>query len=139
MKRFIILCFCSLSIISLLFLSCQSNPDPYSLDLTRKEFFQKAIDAAEGRKFKLAVDFYEAFKQKHPDDEIGHLWADYEIAFLNHKMGNDKLAVELLDELLQKYEFYDKEGSDVQWPEATRILATQVREEILGEEAEQEE
>ena len=54
-------------------------------------------------------------------------------------MGNDKLAVELLDELLQKYEFYDKEGSDVQWPEATRILATQVREEILGEEAEQEE
>ena len=126
---------CLLLVLSL---SCQTKPDPYTMDLSRREFFQKAIDAAESRDYKLAVDYYEAFKAKHPDDQAGHLWAEYEIAFLYHKMGNDKLAVELLDSLLQRYESHEGEESTVEWPDTPRILAEKVREEIMGNDQENE-
>ena len=83
--------------IGLLFIGCQSTVDPVEENLNKKEYFQRAIEAVDGRNFKLALRYYEAFTDKFPDDRDGNLWATYEIAFLHHKLGDDDKAVEMFD------------------------------------------
>ncbi len=113
--------------LSLLYMSCATEPATIPKNLTPAEFFQKAQDASEVGNYKLAMRYYEAFKKKYPDNLEKNLWADYEIAFLYHKMNNDEKAIELFDRLIEKYE---KEGNE-KWPKAPRILAEKVEENIL--------
>lgn len=116
----------------LLILSCKSMGDPYEQDLTSREYFQKAMEASESGNYRLSIRYYEAFQEKFPEDRDGNIWALYEIGFLHHKLGEDEAAVELFDSLLAIYT--ESDGLETPpLPDAPRILAAKVKENILAE------
>lgn len=95
-----------------LILSCRSQVDPYTSDLTSKEYFQRGIEASDNNNYKLALQYYDAYLKKFPwqpeDTENldllnGNLWASYEIAFSYYKMKKDSTAIGLFEELLERY------------------------------------
>jgi outer membrane protein assembly factor BamD (BamD/ComL family) len=107
----------------ILFISgCVNRIDPYEEGVSDVELFQKAYEATDKRNFSLAVSYYKAYMERFPDDTKGCLWAEYEIAFLYHKMGSDEKSLNFFNELLKKYE---AEDGDL-LPEAPKVLAEKV-------------
>lgn len=107
-------------------ISCASSADPYSEDLTPAEYFQKGYEAADQMDYALALNYYEAFMVKYPDELERNLWAEFEIAFIYHKMKDDVKAVELLDALISRY----TEEDSSTYPAAPKRLAEKVKAEI---------
>ena len=110
--------------------ACAGSVDPMEQDLNADQFFQKAIEATDGGNYRLALRYYEVFVQKYPEDQDRNLWAQYEIAFLHHKMGESDRAIELLDELIARYD--GAEGATLN--PAPRVLAQKVKANILKEQ-----
>jgi len=123
---------CALLLIGTTLLACRSQVDPYELDLTWEGYSQGANEARDQGDYKLAIRYYEAFKDKHPEDLYGNLWASYEIAFCTYKMKKYDAAEEMLVDLLNRYERL-AEREDLQEGEAPagpRILAEKVLEKV---------
>lgn len=111
---------------TLFMFGCISRIDPYEEDISSVEIFQKAYEATDMRNYSLAISYYKAYMERFPDDIKGCIWAEYEIAFLYHKMGNDDKSLELFNELLKKYE-----GEDTDLlPEAPKVLSEKVIQAI---------
>jgi outer membrane protein assembly factor BamD (BamD/ComL family) len=105
--------------------ACRSAPPVVTEGLSAAEIFQLAQDAAEKGNSVAAIRYYEAFKEKRPDDRERVAWASYEIAFLYHKLKKNDKALALLDELLA---VYANEGDGL--PAAPRILAEKLKSRI---------
>jgi outer membrane protein assembly factor BamD (BamD/ComL family) len=106
---------------------CASSAKPAPTDdMTPAEFFQWAQDAAEKGDYTLALRYYEQFQLKYPDDSSHQAWAAYEIAVLYHKMGNNTKAIDLLDQLLDRY----AKGEAL--PDAPLILAEKVKTRLVA-------
>jgi len=120
----------ALILLVIILLSCQTTVKEIPPNLSPAELFQKAQDASEKGNYTLSMEYYETFQKRYPDNLEKNLWASYEIAFLYHKMGKDKTAVKLFNELLNKYATQGKKD----WPEAPKILAQKVRDELLKKE-----
>lgn len=111
--------------------SCASGPDNLTGEVTPAEYFQRAQEATAAGDYRQAMDWYAAFRERYADDPAPGrqnllLWAEYEVAFLYHKMGDDRTAVRLLRELVQRYE--TPEAATYQ--PAPRILALRVISEL---------
>jgi outer membrane protein assembly factor BamD (BamD/ComL family) len=132
MKKYIILLL-ALCLAITIFTACKTIPDPEEIekDLTPAELFQLAQEEViERNNYKAAMVYYQTFLQRYPDDIQGQVIAEYEIAFLYHKMGEDETAIKLFEALLDKYE---GPNADVlpQWPEVlSRKVLTLIREEM---------
>ena len=116
-----------------LVLGCATPLPPVDADLTPAEFFQAAQESASSRKYTRAMGYYQAYKARYGADPTREettrlLWADYEIAFLHHKMGDDETAIRLLRELIQRFE----EPEALNYPSAPRIMALRVIAELEG-------
>ena len=105
---------------------CRTLDQSVDESLSAAEFFQRAQEASDARDYPLAMRYYETFLRVHPEDQERTLWAAYEIAFLYHKMGDDRKAVELFDDLLARYRSPESEG----WPQGPRMLAQKVRDSL---------
>jgi outer membrane protein assembly factor BamD (BamD/ComL family) len=110
----------------ILFTGCQSSPDQNVLKMGNTKIFQKAYEASDIGDYNLALSYYTTYQNLFPADIGGNLWALYEIAFIYHKMGNDKEAILRFEELLKKYE---TEGTSA-WPQAQKILAEHVLKDL---------
>lgn len=113
-----------------LLLSCQT-PAQITDDMSPPEFFQAARDAVAQRDYGSAMRYYQVYLERFPAAEDpaemeGNLWAEYEIAFLHHKLGDDATAAELLGRLIARY---DGEGGE-DLPPAPGRLARRVVEEL---------
>jgi outer membrane protein assembly factor BamD (BamD/ComL family) len=104
--------------------ACASAIPAPSPGLTPAEFFQGAQDAADKGEYKLAIEYYELFQKQYPEDRNHQAWAAYEMAFLYHRMGDNKKAVALFDDLLALY------AKEEHLPDGPRILAEKVKSEI---------
>ncbi len=115
--------------------ACQTPmPDP-SEQLTAPEYFQAARDSISQRNHQAAMDYYRAYLARfpataHPDELERNLWAEYEIAFMHHKLDDDQTAIELLGLLVARY---DGEGGE-DLPPAPGRLARRVIEELQSAE-----
>ena len=94
---------------------CQSHTTAIEKNLSPAEYFQLARDATVEGNYRLALAYYESFidqyNSNHHRNEIHRLlWADYEIAFLHHKMNNDEKAIDLLNKLIARYETDDSDN-----------------------------
>jgi len=96
-------------------------------DMSPEDYFQKAQDASDRGNFPLALKYYYKFKETFPNNLEKNVWASYEIAFLQHKMGNDEKALELFDEIIS---LYTQDKSSV-LPKAVLTLAESVKKKIL--------
>ena len=118
-----------------LLLGCQTPmPDP-SEQMTAPEYFHAARDSMSQRNYRAAMDYYRAYLGRfpasaHPDELERNLWAEYEIAFMHHKLDDDQTAMELLGLLVARY---DGEGGE-DLPPAPGRLARRVIEELQSAE-----
>lgn len=116
---------------SALITSCQT-PAPVIMDqMTPPEYFQAARGAVAQRDHATALIFYQTYIERFPAENYPqeikrNLWAEYEIAFLYHKLGDDETALTLLSEIVAKY---DAEGGD-KLPQAPGRLAQRVIDEL---------
>ena len=121
-KLFVITAFVSL----LMF--CSSVPDEIEEGLTPMEYFQRAQEASDAGRYELSMAYYEKFQEQYPEERDRNVWAEYEIALLYHKMGNDQIALERFEALLGRYE-----SGEPELPEGPRILAEKVKARIEEE------
>ena len=111
-------------------LGCASTQLPSeAAELSAPKLVQRAQEAADKGNYLLAIEYYRAVQERFPDEVERSLWAAYEIAFLNHKMGRDEEAIALFDELLREYET----RGDADLPQGPRSLAQKVRDRIAGQ------
>jgi tetratricopeptide (TPR) repeat protein len=101
---------------------CASVPETIEEGLSPAGFFQRAQEASDSGRYEAAQKYYEVFLERFPDETERRLWAKYEIAFLYHKMGRDKLAIEGFDALLEEYALGP---SDL--PQGPKVLAEKVK------------
>lgn len=118
-----------------LLLGCQTPMPDASELMTAPEYFQAARDASSQRDYQGAMDYYRAYLERFPatadpDELERNLWAEYEIAFMHHKLDDDQAAMELLGLLVAKY---DGEGGE-DLPPAPGRLARRVIEELQSAE-----
>jgi hypothetical protein len=106
--------------------SCRTTGPVDLTGLTPAEVFQRAQDAADKADFSRSLAYYEGFLAQPGIDVQRAAWARYEAAMLYHKMGDDDTALAKLDELLALYE------TDKTLPESAKILATNIRADILA-------
>lgn len=126
----------TLGIISTL-VTCVTITDDILDDLTPDIYFQNAQEATTDRDYQRAMRWYRAFMERYQnlsgsslDQRARLLWAEYEIAFLHHKMGDDGTALILLQELANKYE--NPEITNL--PLAPGILAKRIIKELKPSE-----
>lgn len=120
-----------LLLILLIIASCSSGPREIDETLNPVELFQLAQEASDDKDYETAVRYYEVFIAKYSDDIQRLVEAEYEIAFITYKQGNQARAEELLEELLTRY---SGEGSQVlpAWPMIlSRKLLKQIESESL--------
>jgi outer membrane protein assembly factor BamD (BamD/ComL family) len=116
---------CTAALLAVLGCASSAAPAPTD-DLTAAEFFQRAQDASDKGNYTLAIQYYEQFQAKYPEDTAHQAMSAYEIAMLYHKMGNNAKAIELLDALLARYQAGEA------LPDAPRILATKLRARLVA-------
>ncbi len=110
----------------LLFSGCKTAPVVIPDEMTPAEFFQKAQEASNNGKYETALNYYNTFLERYPDDTQRDVEAEYEIAFIAYKQHNYTKARELFNEILKKY---STESSQVlpAWP---KILSQKVLSEM---------
>lgn len=114
--------------------TCASGPDNLTEELTPPEYFQRGQEATAAGDFRGAMAWYEAFRERYSENPTPVaqnllLWAEYEVAFLYHKMGNDRNAARLLSELVARYDTPEADS----YPPAPRILALRVLQELQSD------
>ncbi len=130
------------SAVAFVLVVCSSVPEEIEEGLSPLEYFQRAQEATDASRYALAIAYYEKFQEQypvaqHPDELDRNVWAEYEIALLNHKMGKNQIALERFNALLARYE-----AGEPDLPEGPRILAEKVKariEEKLATEESSEE
>jgi outer membrane protein assembly factor BamD (BamD/ComL family) len=116
---------------ALLLASCVTGPPELADDLTPAEYFQRAQEATAQHDYGLALRWYAAFREHYADDPTPQqmmrlLWAEYESAFLYHKMGDDETALRRLRALVQSYE----QPAAADYPAGPRILSLRIITEL---------
>jgi tetratricopeptide (TPR) repeat protein len=109
--------------------SCRTTGPVDLTGLTPAEVFQRAQDASDRGEYKRSLAYYEGFLAQPGIDAQRAAWARYEAALLYHKMGDDDTALARLDEMLALYE------TDKTLPASAKILATNIRADILAKRA----
>jgi outer membrane protein assembly factor BamD (BamD/ComL family) len=109
--------------------SCRSAPAPQDVaTLSAPKLVQAAQGAADKGNYALALEYYRAVRDRFPGETERFLWASYEIAFINHKMGNDEEAIRLLDELVKSY----ADRNDPALPQGPLVLARKVQANLVA-------
>ena len=109
--------------------SCRTAPAPVdTATMTAPKLVQAAQAEADKGNYQLALTYYQAIRDRFPNDMERSLWSSYEIAFLQYRMGKDDEAVRLFDELIKLY----ADRNDPSLPQGPRILSEKIRANILA-------
>ena len=122
---------CATALLVALLTGCVTTSPEQAEGLTPPEYFQRAQEATAQHDYGLAMRWYAAFRERFADDPsppemVRLLWAEYEIAFLYHKMGDDETALRLLRALVRSYE----QPVAADYPAGPRVLALRVITEL---------
>ena len=120
MKVFLMVIFC------FLLLSCASDRNVISDNLTPGELVQRAQEESDNNNYEKAARFYNAILERFPDDRAAVCGAQYEIAFIHYKQKKYSEAEQEFNALLDRYD--DSDGDLL--PQKYRILSNIVLENI---------
>jgi outer membrane protein assembly factor BamD (BamD/ComL family) len=109
------------ALMSLLF-SCASGPVNVPLDMPPAKIIQKAQEAADINKYKIALQYYEVLLERYGDTVEYLCIAEYEIAFIKYKRRKYAEARTGFEQLLDRYKQPDGESLPAQF----KILAEKV-------------
>jgi outer membrane protein assembly factor BamD (BamD/ComL family) len=114
------------AVLAVVLLGCSSGPVNITDDTTPAEIVQRAQEASDKNRYKLAMQYYELILERFPDDTEMVCTAEYEIAFIHYKQRKYDLAREGFNALLERYNTPD----EVLLPPQYKRLATIVLERI---------
>jgi outer membrane protein assembly factor BamD (BamD/ComL family) len=102
--------------------SCVTGPVDIPADMPPGKIIQKAQEATDTNKYKIALQYYEALLERYGDSEEYLCTAEYEFAFIRYKQKKYTEARERLEVLLDRYE----EPGGESLPPQFRVLAEKV-------------
>jgi outer membrane protein assembly factor BamD (BamD/ComL family) len=82
---------------------CASVPVVIATDLDSAALVQRAQEAADASKYEVAMQYYQALVDRYGADPANRIAGQYEIAFLEYKMGKTAKAKELFEAVLAAY------------------------------------
>lgn len=101
-----------------------------SEDLSPAELIQRAQEASDRNRYKIALQYYEALGERNQNNIELVITAKYEIAFIHYKQKKYQQSREELTALLEHYDMPDAELL----PQQFRVLATIVLKTISEKE-----
>jgi outer membrane protein assembly factor BamD (BamD/ComL family) len=105
---------------------CFSGPVTIKDDASAAEIVQMGQTAMDKNRYKQAVQYYEAIKERFPEDNGAVAGADYEIAFIHYKQKKYSAAKIEFNRLLERYNTLEGESL----PKKYRILSGIVLKKI---------
>jgi outer membrane protein assembly factor BamD (BamD/ComL family) len=109
-------------IAAFLFASCASGPVQIPDDTPPAKIIQRAQEALDTNKYKVAIQYYEALRERYGDSGEYLCTAEYEIAFIHYKQKRYLEARQEFESLLDRYNGVDAEFL----PPSFKILAEKV-------------
>jgi len=104
------------------FLSCASGPVVVPEDMTPSKIIQRAQEAMDNNKYKVAIQYYQVLMERHGDVNEYYCIAEYEIAFIRYKQKQFAEARRGFEGLLV---LYSAEGGDT-LPRQFKVLSEKV-------------
>jgi outer membrane protein assembly factor BamD (BamD/ComL family) len=89
------------------FVSCASGPVEIPEDMAPAKIIQRAQEASDVNKYKIALQYYEVLKERYGDSGEYLCTAEYEIAFIHYKQKKYPEARREFENLLARYEDVD--------------------------------
>ena len=106
--------------------ACASTLKEIDSSLTAAEMIQRAQEASDKSRYKIAEQYYQAILTTYPDDAENCCAANYEIAFLKYKRKQYDAARTGLQEVLA---LYDAPNAEL-LPQKYKLLSNIVLEKI---------
>ncbi|WP_461248315.1 outer membrane protein assembly factor BamD, partial [Treponema sp. R6D11] len=113
--------------------ACASTAD-ISDDITPAEIIQRAQEATDKNRYKLALQYYQALKERNPSNIDLVITAEYEIAFIHYKQNKFQQAKGELNDVLEYYNTPDEELLPQHFKKLSKIVIERIekREKKLG-------
>jgi outer membrane protein assembly factor BamD (BamD/ComL family) len=112
------------------FYACAGGPMNISEDLSPSELIQRAQEASDRNRYKVALQYYEALLDRNRYNIDLVCTAEYEIAFIYYKQKKYAMAKEGFNDLLERYNTPDESNLPPQF----KLLALKVLERIEDKE-----
>jgi tetratricopeptide (TPR) repeat protein len=90
--------------VGILFVSCGTCNLVITDNMLPAEYFQKAEIASQKNCYDVAISYYQKFLEKYPNNIEKGIWAEYEIAMLYHKKGENEKALGMFKDILARYD-----------------------------------
>jgi len=107
--------------------ACASGAQAIPDDLSYEELVQRAQEASDAYRYAAALDYYGAALERFGSNPAVEVACDYEIAFLQYKMGDYAESATGLQAVIDRYDAPD--GSTL--PPQYRVLAAKVLPQVL--------
>jgi outer membrane protein assembly factor BamD (BamD/ComL family) len=108
------------------FCACVGGPQNISEDLSPSELIQRAQEASDRNRYKIALQYYQALLERNLYNIDLVCTAEYEIAFIYYKQKKYALSKDGFNALLERYNTPDEENLPPQF----KLLALKVLERI---------
>jgi outer membrane protein assembly factor BamD (BamD/ComL family) len=108
------------------FFACAGGPANISEDLSPSELIQRAQEASDRNRYKVALQYYQVLLERNLYNIDLVCTAEYEIAFIYYKQKKYALAKDGFHALLERYNTPDEENLPPQF----KLLALKVLERI---------
>ena len=115
---------------AVVFFSCATGPVNIPPELTPAEIIQRAQEASDKNRYNVAQQYYEALRERYPENINFVCTAEYEIAFIHYKQKNYAQAKDEFNSLLKRYE----DAGEQFLPPEFKLLAIKVLERIEEKE-----
>lgn len=106
--------------------ACASGAVFISEDLTPAELIQRAQEASDKNRYKIALQYYKALYDRNSTNIDLICAAEYEIAFIHYKQKKYAQSKTEFNDLLERYNTPDEENL----PQQFKLLANKVLERI---------
>jgi outer membrane protein assembly factor BamD (BamD/ComL family) len=119
-----------LALAAVMFYACAGGPLNISEDLSPSELIQRAQEASDRNRYKVALQYYRVLLERNLYNIDLVCTAEYEIAFIYYKQKKYAQAKEGFNDLLERYNTPDEELLPPQF----KLLALKVLERIETKE-----
>jgi len=113
--------------LAILFSACASTVT-IGEDLSPAELIQRANEAMDRNRYKIAIQYYEALRDRNQSNIDLNITAEYHIAFIHYKQGKLEQARDELNAVLEYYNSSDAELLPQHFKRLSQIVLQTIEE-----------